>query len=172
MLPFITEDLRDILHNLMSRFIKESVLTAANTACKLANVAVGEEENWLPIDMDDPGFAGKRLLEQAVKSKAVSPLGKKEFLAAWEKLYSAMTQTIVERCPLKFSLVRGLQELDPRFMIFHKRSAEEKLRGIPNKLVGTTSGDRTASVMRCCIISKNYCHCSSDILGWSVRTLH
>ena len=135
MLPFITEDLRDILHNFMARFIKESVLMVVNTACKLADVAAGEEVNWPPIDKVDPGFAGKRLLDQAVKSKAVSPLGKKEFLAACRKLFSAMTENIVERCPLKFSLVHGLQVLDSHFMIFHQRSAEEKLKGTLNKLV-------------------------------------
>lgn len=100
MMPFITEDLRGILHNLMTRFIKESVLVAADTLYKLASVEAAEEKNWLPIDKVDPGFAGKRALDQAVQSKAVSPLGKKDFLAACQKLYSAMAQKIMDRCPL------------------------------------------------------------------------
>ena len=107
----------------MTRFIKDTVLIEANTAYKLAAVDADDESKWLPIDKVDPGFAAKRALEQAMKSKAISPLTRKDFLGACLKLYSAMTKKILERCPLKYSMVCGLQALDPRFMVAHQHSA-------------------------------------------------
>ena len=135
MIPFITEDLAEILQCLMARFIKESVLTDAKTPQKLASVDVMDEANWLPTDKVDPGFVAKRLVHQALQSKAASPLVKKEFQVACRKIYSEMTKKMLERCPLKYSTVRALQALDPRFMVAHVNSAEEKFKTVLNKLV-------------------------------------
>ena len=47
-----------------------------------------------------------------------------------------MTQNIMERGPLKCSLVHDIKALDPQFRYCH-RFAQEKQRGILNKLVDT-----------------------------------
>ncbi len=95
MMPFITNDLCDILHSLIIRFIKDTVLAEADKAYKLANVDAADESKWkYIIDKVDPGFAAKRVLDQTLKCKVISPLTKKDFLAACRNLYSAMTQKI------------------------------------------------------------------------------
>ena len=102
-------------------------MSEAKTAYKLATIAVGDESTWLQIDKVDPGFAAKRVIDQALISKAASPLAKKKFLADCLKLYSVMTQKILERCPLKYPIVRAFQALDSRFMIAHQETALEKI---------------------------------------------
>ena len=149
MMPFITEDLCNILRSLMTRFIKGSVLTEAKTSYKLASIDVNDQSSWLSLDKVDPGFAANRLLDQALKSKVASPLAKSQFLTACLHLYCAMTHKILERCPLKYSMVRALQALDPRFMIRHQQSAEEKMKTVLSKLVDSKwKQDRECEIMR------------------------
>ena len=66
MMPFITDDLCDILKSLICRFAKDSVLTEASSPYKLAYIDVSDQSTWLPQDKLDPGFAARRILEQAL----------------------------------------------------------------------------------------------------------
>ena len=50
MMPFITEDLCDILQSLMARLIKSSILTGVTTSYKLTDADVNDKSTWLPPD--------------------------------------------------------------------------------------------------------------------------
>ena len=71
MLPFLAADLHVVLCNLLSRFVKESILMPLK-ATRIVGVDV-TEKSWLPIDYVDCGFAAKRLLKHLLKSKKISP---------------------------------------------------------------------------------------------------
>ena len=57
MLPFLAADLHVVLCNLLSRFVKESILIPLK-ATRIVGVDV-TEKSWLPIDFVDCGFAAK-----------------------------------------------------------------------------------------------------------------
>ena len=62
MLPFMAEYLFDILHNILDKFIKKSVLAEVTSMAKLANIDVMKKENLLNAKDVDVGFAAKKLV--------------------------------------------------------------------------------------------------------------
>ena len=56
---FLAGDLSNMCHKLMVTFLKKSVMHAANTTCKLANVLVTEIKNHKPVSDIDIEFLPK-----------------------------------------------------------------------------------------------------------------
>ena len=80
----------------------------------------------------DIGFAAKQVIDDAEKNKKASKLQIFEF-----EQVCKMTEKILERSPLKFTLIRALNALDPKFIASHPKKAIEKMEVILQKLMNT-----------------------------------
>ncbi|CAH3185153.1 unnamed protein product [Porites lobata] len=84
MVPFLASDLQNLLRSVMNRFIKENVLSSANSFTQVAKVDVSLDKNKKTCKELDIAFLS-------------STAGK-----------------LLEKCPLKFPIVRFLRSLDPQ----------------------------------------------------------
>ena len=72
MLPFMAEYLFDILHNILDKFVKKSVMEEVTSMAKLAKVDVMKKENLLHAKDVDVGFVAKKLVTDLQRKKKVS----------------------------------------------------------------------------------------------------
>ena len=96
MVMFLSEDLYEMCVKLMHKFVKKSVLDAADTVYKLANLDVLDKKNHkAPADIDI-GFAAKSTLGNLARSKSVSDRGILEFRMECTQFLSHVTSKILE----------------------------------------------------------------------------
>lgn len=110
--PFLGDELGNIIRTLMNRFIKREVIAAADTVWKLTKIDCTDKKNHTDYKHVDVGFAADQVLRQAPSS--VSDLQKMVFRTGCCKFLAAMTAKLLERCPLKYGLVRYLNCLAPK----------------------------------------------------------
>ncbi|KAK1902110.1 NACHT LRR and PYD domains-containing protein 1b allele 2 [Dissostichus eleginoides] len=70
MLPFMSEDLSNILRSLMEKFIKPSVMKNATTTVKLLQVDLTDPVNHMDVTKLRVGFVTERCLEEHIKKNA------------------------------------------------------------------------------------------------------
>ena len=97
MAPFLGQSLKDLLLTLMGRIIKKDVLDQSDSYPKLTALDPCDKKKQVHCKHMEFGFA-------AFKTECV-------------QLLSAMTAMLIERCPLKYPLVRYLSSLNPPKMI-------------------------------------------------------
>ena len=95
----------------MLRFIKPDIVREANTVLKLCKIDCSSK-NRLDYKNIDIGFGAKAALQSATKN--VSDLQKMAFRNGCCKFLAAMTEKLLERNPLKHSLVRNISCLCPQ----------------------------------------------------------
>ena len=108
MAPSLGQSLKDLLTTLNGRFIKKDDLDKANTYQKLVVLDPTDKTNQLQPKRVEIGIAARQSLEAVTDQKSVSELGVLAFNNECVKLLSAMTAKLIERCPLKYPLVRYL----------------------------------------------------------------
>ena len=69
MLPFMAEYIYDILHIILEKFIKKSIMEKATSMAKLAKVDVMEKENLVHAKNVDIGFATKKIISDMQTKK-------------------------------------------------------------------------------------------------------
>ncbi|KAF3854298.1 hypothetical protein F7725_022353 [Dissostichus mawsoni] len=70
MLPFMSEDLSNILRSLMEKFIKPSVMKNATTTVKLLQVDLTDPVNHMDVTKLRVGFVTERCLEEHIKKNS------------------------------------------------------------------------------------------------------
>ena len=133
MMPFLARDLELVLRGLMSRFVKANVLQEASSATKLLAVGVSKSENLKLTRQVDVGFGATSALHTipAVKFTEAKTL---EFFTQCRDMLRAATEKIVERSPLKYSILRGMVTLAPRYIVSHPDSASTKFGRVLQRL--------------------------------------
>ena len=122
--------MKDLLTNLMGRFIKKDVLNEAATYKKLAALEPYHKKNQLNLKHVELGFAAWQTLKAATDKKSVSELGVLAFKTECVKLLSALTSKLIDRCPLKYPLVQYLSSLNPKKLISSGTDATDKFEKI------------------------------------------
>ena len=89
-LPYMAADLHDLLKNLLRRFIKREHLDSNETPEKLRKIVVTDKEILVHPKNVDIGFAAE-----------------------------AMSKKLLDKSPVKYSLVRNMSCLDSRNMVKH-----------------------------------------------------
>ena len=119
----------------MSKFVKKDVIDTASSSAKLVNIEPEKEDNVLPPKDVDVGFAVKAIREKLQKDRKVSQLQIRSFFSECRTFLIAATAKILERCPLKYQLVRSLSALDPRHMALQPDDATRKFERLLAKLL-------------------------------------
>ena len=130
MLPFLAADLEQLLRHVLQRCVKQSVLAEASTGSKLVKLDL-HNSLLLPKQVD-VGFGARSNI--ASLGDAVRPALKLEFYNGCRQFFVAVADKILEKSPLKYSLVRGLVSLDPRFVVAHPHSSVTKFTAVLNYL--------------------------------------
>ena len=146
----MAEYLFDILHNILDKFIKKSVLAEVTSMAKLANIDVMKKENLLNAKDVDVGFAAKKLVTDLQRKKKVSERQILECQNECQVFLQSLTAKLLDRCPLQYPVVRNIVCLDPKYMAGHPDEATDKMRKLLEKLMNLKqrSADDCDSVMR------------------------
>ena len=74
MMPFMAEDLYNILESSMKKFVRKSVIEETTTAEKLASIDLIKKEDLKEPKKYEVGFAVRAVTDKLEKSKKVTPL--------------------------------------------------------------------------------------------------
>ena len=132
---FMSEDLTKMLKALMTKFVKQSVLESASSAGSLAGIYLDKAENLIRMKKVDVGFAVKAMLENLEKDSKITQLQLLGFFTECQRFLKTTTTKLLERCPLKYPIVRNLTALDPRHLASHPQSASSKFEKLLKKLM-------------------------------------
>ena len=116
-------------------FIKKSVLDQATTAAKLAKIDIKDDKNRIDAKKMELVFAVKAEIDKVQKETAVSSLQIYSFQMECRTLLEKLTAKLLERCPLKYPIVRHLVALDPRNIAESPENACEKMNYLLKKLM-------------------------------------
>ena len=107
MLLFMSEYIYDILHIILEKIIKKSIMEKATSMAKLAKVDVMEKENLVHVKNVDIGFATKKIISNVQSKKKASDRQVCEFQNCLIFLQSWVAE-LLERHPLQYPVVRYL----------------------------------------------------------------
>ena len=117
MIPFLSGDLCTMIRNLMRRFIKSDILTAASTPDKLVKVDVSDKKHHVVYTKVDIGFLASKGLTD-LKGK-ISERQILEFRMECITFLVKLLQKVLTKCPITYSLVRNMSALNPQEMSKH-----------------------------------------------------
>lgn len=116
LVPFLSSELSAIVRSLMRRFVKPELLDAADTTNKLSRLDVEDKENHVSPKKVEIGLAA----EAQLKDIKASEKQVFEFRNQCKQFLIGLLKKMLEKSPLKSSLVRFLSCLDPRVMVRDK----------------------------------------------------
>ena len=114
MVPFLASDLQNLLRSVMNRFIKENVLSSANSFTQVAKVDVSLDKNKKTCKELDIGIVTRKELDHLKQHQVISSEEKKHFEFDAKAFLSSTAGKLLEKCPLKFPIVHFLRSLDPQ----------------------------------------------------------
>jgi hypothetical protein len=130
MVPFMYQDMGGCLRNLMARFMKKEVLAEADTVTKLCKLDVKDSKFFVAHKDVDIGVAAKTELSKC----KLSERDIMQFRMECRTFLSAMTAKILERSPLKYTLVRSASSLVPTAVLHGTSSAKHNFTTLVEKL--------------------------------------
>ena len=120
LIPFLFEDLEQIIHGLFARIIKPDILSATTTTSKLLTLDISATSpNFLPLNKINIGFGAKA----AIKIPGVGEDLTSEFLNQCRRCIVSILSKIIERSPLNYALVRACSALSPHLISTKKETA-------------------------------------------------
>ncbi len=122
--PYLYDDLENLMRQLMKRFIKKSVMEAADSVAKLMAVDVTSKDNWCLYKEVDVGVRAIKLLS----TTSVSELERMDFRKQCTLFLSATVAKLIERSLLKYPLVRAMSSLVPRTVVKNRKLAERRMK--------------------------------------------
>ena len=129
MVPHLSGDLLTLIKELMTRFVNRSVLKKSSTPLKLIGVNFEKDSvNYKEIDI---GYAADKETKQLLATEKISRKMLLEFRMECKKVLIKATTLLLEKCPLKYSLVA---RLDPREIAKNPEDSKAKFRRLVNKL--------------------------------------
>jgi len=135
MMPFLAGDLRDVIKSLMTAVIKADVMTEAKTTTQLCEIKVSDTTKQLHCKKVDIGFSAEKIVKKALQDKQISELREKEFRESAKAFIIAILSKLLDKCPLKYFLVRNMSCLDPRLMAKNQDDCKAKMKRILHDLV-------------------------------------
>ncbi|KAM8766754.1 uncharacterized protein AB9X84_005877 isoform 1-T1 [Acanthopagrus schlegelii] len=134
MMPFLWEDLENLIRNLLKRFIKRDALPL--TPFKLVRLDVMDQKLWLSPKEVDIGMGATAVIKELSGAKGrVSDLGVLQFRKDCQVVLSNICKKALDKCPLKYSVVHNMMCLDPKKMHSKPDDCLEKIKALIQKFV-------------------------------------
>jgi hypothetical protein len=130
MMPFLHDDMAQLLRTLLQRFIKQSVMKDADSSYKLIKIDLASKDVVVTYKDVDIGVGAVK----ALATSKVSDLVKMQFRMDCLIFMKTTAMKIVERSPLKYSMVRMFTCLAPRSIIYSRIVAEKRMAELLQKL--------------------------------------
>ena len=129
LLPFLGGDLHSLVKNLMQRFVTDEALRGTSSSRKLMEVDISSSSNHKPLESVTLGFKTESLLQRSKKNPAVTSRMCIDFRKECRQFLIGILQNLLEKSPLKYSLVRNMGCLDPRQMK-DKAACEREMKAV------------------------------------------
>ena len=100
----------------MSRFLKDRVTTSAKTFTQLAKIDVTSDDNSKLNKAVDISIITKREVDGLRKNVRITKREQRQFQLDCKVFLTCTSEKLLEKCPLKFPMVRFLRCLDPQVM--------------------------------------------------------
>jgi hypothetical protein len=126
MAPFLYDAIAHLLRSVMTRFVKKSLMQEADTVAKLVKINVAAKENRCNYKEVDIGVAATKALLQ----KGISDSERMAFRMQCLEFLAATTAKIIERSPLRYSIVRAISCFVPRTIVTNPTLAESRLKDL------------------------------------------
>ena len=152
MVPFLTTEISKLLLDLCRRFMKKDLLKADISQADLAKILPIDEKNHVTHSAIDIGFAAEKKLKTLLATKKISEKQIISFRLDAKKCFMTAASKIVEKSPLKYTIARLLNCLDPRTIATNKEKAEANFKRVLHKL----SDLHHISEQECDIINKEF----------------
>lgn len=159
MMPFMAEELERVMRNLMMRFIKKTVLDESTSGSQLARIDIFKEDNLVNPKKIDTGYAVKAIIQELEKNKSASQLQMYQFKNDCKTFLQSILVKLMERCPLKYQLVRYLAALNPKHIASEPEEAEDKF----GKLLGKLLSHRWLDASSCDEANAQYVKLVNDV---------
>ena len=131
MLPFISDDLRNLLEQIMKKFVKRDVLrSAGQSAYKLCQINLTNSENLKAHSQIDAGFVSEKLVNELRATKTISDRDRQvlEYHVEAGEFLQCLVSKIIEKSPLQYSLVRTVSCLVPKITTDDKEVGLSRFR--------------------------------------------
>ncbi|XP_077484977.1 uncharacterized protein LOC144095035 [Amblyomma americanum] len=145
MLFLLARDLETIVRKLMTKFIKCSTLSSATGITGMLQIDIEDPKNHTPLEKVDVGHT----VEQILKKCNASAKDIFQFKMECKQFLVAVTKKVLEKSPLRFTVVRGLSSLDPRQMCCRPNECLAGLKKVLEALIaaGRLTDQRRDSVL-------------------------
>lgn len=128
---FLAKDLENIVRKLLTKFLKPSILCSSVGITGLLKIDIEDLNNHVPLEKVDVG----QTAEQLLKSHKISAKAAFAFRMQCKQFLLSVTKKILEKSPLRYTLVRGLSSLDPRQMLSKPDECIEGLKKVLDALI-------------------------------------
>ena len=117
MLPFLSNDLYNLLYDLMSHIVDPNVMSNVKNARDLVGIDLNKQENLCSLKSINIGFAARNMLNS---NKDLKELEKTKFRDDCKKFILHICKKFIEKSSLLNNLVRGASCLSPSIMLLEK----------------------------------------------------
>lgn len=131
--PFLYDDIEHLLRQLMKRFVKKSLLKEADSVTKLVRIDVTAKDNRCSYKDVDIGVAATKDLA----TSSLSDLERMKFRMQCTEFLSATVVKLLERCPVKYGIVRAISCLVPSTIANNQTLAEKRMTDLVQTLYET-----------------------------------
>ncbi|KAK7918657.1 hypothetical protein WMY93_009941 [Mugilogobius chulae] len=140
MMPFLSQDLTELMKTLLRRFVKREVLQGISPL-QLTKTDLTDPNNRLPLPNIDIGLGAESVINK------VSELTVLEFKRDCMKGLSDLIKKVQEKSPLKYATVRQMECLDPTAMFKEPDRCKMQMKSLIQtflqcrQLTGICAGD-------------------------------
>ena len=106
MIPFLFFELKAIVTSLLEVIVRSSVIESCKSTKKLISIDLSDQDNLLPLNKMNVGFAVSGAIKKLVQSDKVSCDGVKKFRQGAQLFIKGILQKLFERCPLGSTILR------------------------------------------------------------------
>ena len=106
MIPFLFSELKAIVTSLLEVIARSSVMESCKSTKKLISIDLSDQDNLLPLNKMNVGFAVSGAIKKLVQSDKVSCEGVKKFRQNAQLFINGILQKLFERCHLGSSIIR------------------------------------------------------------------
>jgi hypothetical protein len=132
MIPFLCDDLEGLLKRTMRRYLKvESNISVT----QLLAMDLKSPENQLETSKIDVGYVGEQKVKELLYQKKISALAAMEYRVQAKAFLNGIVVKMMEKCPLKYRLVRNLACLSPKLLTEQTKNATVKFKRVLQCLV-------------------------------------
>ena len=132
MVRFMYDDLYKLTKEIMSLFIKPSVLTSG---IKLAKIDLRKKENLVHLKKVNFGFGANKFIQEKLRSDEITLQEINHFKENCIMFSTSLVQKLFERSPLVYSVSRNASSLSPQNMVFKTDLSVQWFKNLLSKLL-------------------------------------